>query len=148
MGAVLSRQNMVPFHKTRSEILVLTPLWDMMNHSLDKSGCAESSVVCVGDPALDGKYVLQAQCPTGKVYEEGEEVVMHYGNRQNWELLLYSGFAFPADAPETMELNLAIFHLEGGEMSPFEKIKVRAEEREVEERGRLWYYFNAKSRSH
>ena len=74
MGAVLSRQNMVPFQKTQSEVLVLTPLWDMMNHSLDKIGCAESSVVCIGDPALDGKYVLQAACPKGKTYREGEEV--------------------------------------------------------------------------
>ncbi|GMH60214.1 hypothetical protein TrRE_jg11985, partial [Triparma retinervis] len=125
MGAVLSRQNMVPFQKTQSEVLVLTPLWDMMNHSLDKIGCAESSVVCIGDPALDGKYVLQAACPKGKTYREGEEVVMHYGERHNWELLLYSGFAFPSNAPETVELNLPIFHLEGGEMSPFEKIKLK-----------------------
>jgi len=124
MGGVLSRQNMVPFGAKQEQIIVLTPLWDMMNHSLDGGKCVDSSVVCVGSPS-DGNFMLQCNQPKDKVYEDNEEVVMHYGDRENWQLLLYSGFALPSEVPESIELDLAIFDLEGAEASQFEKIKLK-----------------------
>ena len=59
-AAVVSRQNMVPKADGGGNELVLTPLWDMMNHSADRAVCVESAVVDGGD----GEVVLRCE---GKV---------------------------------------------------------------------------------
>ena len=152
-GAVLSRQNKVPF--LGGEVLVLTPLWDMMNHSPLKSACVQSSIVVPEGPegredgegeergscaagagtSEIGNYVLECSFPSGGdsvEYSADQEVFMHYGEgRTTSELLLYSGFV-PDGAEgvrETASCRFGIASNNPGEdggtpsSSPFAKMK-------------------------
>ena len=89
-AVVVSRQNMVPTCPAGGKPdLVLTPLWDMMNHSADRGECVESDVNAQfrGSSFEEGKSVeLRCRGKEGKVWGEGEEVVMYYGDRDNDEV--------------------------------------------------------------
>ena len=84
MSVVMTRQNYIPYvdlmtNETK-ESHTLIPMWDMMNHE-------EGKMTTLFDPEIDG-----LEYRAMRAFEEGSEVTMHYGNRSNEQLIIYSGF--------------------------------------------------------
>ena len=84
MSVVMTRQNYIPYVDLMTNEVrqshTLIPIWDMMNHEYGK-------MTTLFDPELD---CLEYKAM--RSFEEGSEVTMHYGNRSNEQLLIYSGF--------------------------------------------------------
>jgi hypothetical protein len=127
MGAVLSRQNVLPIGG--KSVLALIPLWDMLNHS-------EGNVCCV-TRIVDGCDMLlrivhqpisvtathatyfntrskitsffvpsknALDCTSLRDYKAGEQVYMSYGSRPTSELLLFQGFVPSSNAEDSVDV--------------------------------------------
>ncbi len=84
MSVVMTRQNHIPYVDLMTsevkESHTLIPMWDMMNHEGGK-------MTTLFDPELDS-----LEYRAMRAFEDGSEITMHYGDRSNEQLLIYSGF--------------------------------------------------------
>lgn len=73
LSIVCSRQNLI-----KNSGLTLIPLWDFCNHENGELSSSFEEEKCVAYAKRDFKI--------------GTEIFIHYGNRTNFNLFLYSGF--------------------------------------------------------
>jgi len=98
IGVVMSRQNGIPTgHYSQCALI---PFWDFANHT--GNGKITSF--------YEGKGITASAL---KNYKPGEQVFIYYGNRDNTNLLLYSGFSMKTNLNDTCLFSL---QLEADEM--------------------------------
>lgn len=96
VGTVMTRQNQVPSKDGEGMSLGLIPLWDMCNHTNGemKTDFDKEHDACVN-------YALRD-------FAVGDQIYMCYGRRSSADLLLYSGFVYPANIYDGMAIQLGL----------------------------------------
>ncbi|XP_013398256.1 histone-lysine N-methyltransferase setd3 [Lingula anatina] len=96
VSAIMTRQNQIPTPDGQQMINALIPFWDMCNHT---------------NGQFTTDYNLEkdcSECFALRNFKEGEQIYIFYGSRSNAQLLLYSGFVFPDNQNDTLDIKLGI----------------------------------------
>eukprot|EP00003_Mantamonas_plastica_P011981 TRINITY_DN2196_c0_g1_i14.p2 TRINITY_DN2196_c0_g1~~TRINITY_DN2196_c0_g1_i14.p2 ORF type:complete len:322 (-),score=108.52 TRINITY_DN2196_c0_g1_i14:621-1586(-) len=94
ISVVITRQNAIPSKDGSSNELALIPLWDMCNHSFG---------------SFTTQFDLETQslqCFAQSDFAIGDQVYMHYGDRNNTELMIYSGFVVENNPFDAIQVDL------------------------------------------
>ncbi|XP_064403787.1 actin-histidine N-methyltransferase-like [Halichondria panicea] len=97
VSAVMSRQNEIPEKADGSNnVLALIPLWDLCNHTEGHM----STFYNLEEGTCDC-YALE-DTPTG------EEFLIFYGSRANYDLLIHQGFVFMRNKSDALQIRLGL----------------------------------------
>eukprot|EP01133_Synstelium_polycarpum_P002914 gene2914-3348_t len=98
LSTVMSRQNQIPYSVgVQGMQMALVPMWDLCNH------------LATGKITTFYETDRQAfTCAAVKTFKANDQVFIHYGDRTNGKLLLYSGFALKSNPYESYQCRLTL----------------------------------------
>jgi hypothetical protein len=95
LAIVMSRQNKIPTTEETFE-LALIPVWDLCNHKI-------GTISTFFD--FQNKNL---QCFSIQKFSKGDQIFIHYGDRPNSQLLLYSGFLIKNNPNDILKIKIEI----------------------------------------
>jgi protein-histidine N-methyltransferase len=98
VSTVMTRQNLVPtkVNGLVEDLPALIPFWDMANHKDD--------VVTTGY----NEELQQIESAALTDYKKGEQIFIHYGNRNNVDLMIHNGFVYPENKHDSLPIRLSL----------------------------------------
>lgn len=111
VSTVMSRQNKILAEVgSKMHTPALIPVWDFCNHS-------NGEITTEYDPSNKC-----CQCFSQSSFKSGEEILIFYGPRPNVDLLCYSGFVYPDNQHDALNVRLGLSSSEDKSISEMRKM--------------------------